>query len=741
MALATARPRQGREVLPPRTHRKDIQGLRAVAVLLVAFNHAGLGFLDGGYVGVDVFFVLSGYLITGVLIGDAARNRRVSISEFYIRRARRILPAATLTLVATTIASYLILNVVRAKEAFTDITWSAFFGANVHFANVGTDYFAKDRPESPVRHFWSLAVEEQFYIVWPTVIAIVLFGLLVLPRHKDRRKPITERALRRLTVVIAVIFAVSLAWSVSRTHSDPTAAYFSTFTRAWELALGAGLATIMLQLHRLPRQVRLVLGWTGLAAIAAAATLFDAQTAFPGYAALLPCVGAAMVIAAGVAPDHSRFAAGRLLAIRPMRYTGDLSYTLYLWHWPILVLAEARHGSELSLQANLALLAGAFLLSVITYTYFENPLRRGRKPRQSREPDMQVLLAWIMCPLLVFLMTGIYGYKVDKKVEAANFAQYNFEARRAAAQKAAASKLTLEQRRSLDEAALRKQEVALNLTGALPAVTKAAQAAERGAKIPKFLTPSPATDDFANAVAKMSPGCSAEGTKTSSAICATGSGSKSMVVFGDSKAYMWLPAIEKFATRLGYRVLPVVKSECGATHWGGAPSTPSCRKWLGWAKSKVAELKPDVVLLATRYLASDAGSLAHSTEASKGITELIPELRKSAKKVILVGDIFGQHEEPGDCLLRDGATLGTCSTPYDAPRKNFYRTISVRAIERGAGFIDVSGWFCARATCPSVVGDTVVYAAFNHVTKAYADQLVDIFQKRFTQALTRTAAT
>src|SRR4051794_19306684 len=163
-------------VLPSGRHRRDIQGLRAVAVLLVALNHAGVGFLKGGYVGVDVFFVLSGFLITSILLGDAVKRDRVSLATFYQRRARRILPAATLTLVVTAIASYSILNVVRAKEGFTDILASAIFAANVRFAHVGTDYFAQGQPESPVRHFWSLAVEEQFYLVWPTLMAVILFG-------------------------------------------------------------------------------------------------------------------------------------------------------------------------------------------------------------------------------------------------------------------------------------------------------------------------------------------------------------------------------------------------------------------------------------------------------------------------------------------------------------------------------------------------------------------------------------
>jgi peptidoglycan/LPS O-acetylase OafA/YrhL len=439
--------RRGLELLPPKTHRNDVQGLRAVAVLLVVFNHAGVGFLGGGFVGVDVFFVISGYLITGLLIRGAAQDRRMSVGDFYIRRARRILPAATLTLASTAIASYYILNVARAKEAFTDITWSGLFAANIRLSNVGTDYFAQDRPESVIRHFWSLAVEEQFYIVWPTLVGVALFGfVLIRSTRGDLRHRITQKALTRLTVLVASIFVLSLGWSVYQTHSDPTPAYFSTFTRAWELALGAGLATVMLQLRALPATVRLVLGWSGLAAIAAAAVLFDDGTPFPGSAALVPCVGAAMLIAAGVAADQPRFGAGRVLSVAPMRYVGDLSYTLYLWHWPILVLAEAKYGTSLSLGSNLALLAGAFALSVLTYTLFENPLHRGTWPFRRIALSHGFLSAWVLAPLIVIIVAGFGRQGVEKEVADAQYKLATASEDRARAEARRNAALTAKQR-------------------------------------------------------------------------------------------------------------------------------------------------------------------------------------------------------------------------------------------------------------------------------------------------------
>ena len=255
-------------------HRGDIQGLRAVAVLLVALGHAGVSFLQGGYVGVDVFFVLSGFLITGLLISEARTRRHVSLIDFYLRRARRILPAATLTLVATDLAVYHLLNFVRAKQYLQDSISSAIFGANIHFASIGTNYFAQGQPPSPFQHFWSLSVEEQFYVVWPTLFILVLG--LSFRRYAMRPAWIRERAINRVLVVVALIAGVSLVFSILYTSQNPAAAYFSTPARVWELGLGACLALGATRLAAIPVRWRMFMSWAGIGLIAVAAVAFSA---------------------------------------------------------------------------------------------------------------------------------------------------------------------------------------------------------------------------------------------------------------------------------------------------------------------------------------------------------------------------------------------------------------------------------------------------------------------------------
>src|SRR5436190_1041733 len=253
------------EPLPRLTSRPDVQGLRAVAVLVVIGAHAGVPFLQGGFVGVDVFFVVSGYVISSLLLREVTATGRVRIGDFYARRARRILPAACLVLVATSVYAAFQLPLTRVAQVLEDVKWAALFAANIHFSQLGTDYFEQDRAVSPVQHMWSLAVEEQFYLVWPLLI-VVLLALV----HRRR--------VRALTVVVAVAWAASLGWSIVLTATSPVSAYFSSLTRAWELATGALLALAGHQLPRLPVAVRHALTVVGLGAVAVAVVMFSETT-------------------------------------------------------------------------------------------------------------------------------------------------------------------------------------------------------------------------------------------------------------------------------------------------------------------------------------------------------------------------------------------------------------------------------------------------------------------------------
>jgi peptidoglycan/LPS O-acetylase OafA/YrhL len=354
-----------------RRFRPDVQGLRAVAVVLVVLFHAHVPTLTGGYVGVDVFFVISGFVITGVLLRERASTGSNSIVTFYGRRARRIIPAATLVIITAVIASYIVLGILAGGQTAGDARWASVFLINVHFSHEGTNYLSSLLPPSVLQNYWSLAVEEQFYLVYPAVFLVVA-GL--------RR----QRSLRcRLGLMLAIAVAGSLAESVVMTSNDPNTAYFSTVPRIWELALGGLVAVGTVGLRRVPKPLASAASWLGLGLILVAAFVFTPATSYPGSAVILPVAGAALVIAGGVA--EPAYGAEVLLRLRPCQWLGLISYSLYLWHWPILTMAaERRGGDSLPVAQSLGWVVVSVGLATVTYLVVENPVRHSPRLRARR---------------------------------------------------------------------------------------------------------------------------------------------------------------------------------------------------------------------------------------------------------------------------------------------------------------------------------------------------------------------
>jgi peptidoglycan/LPS O-acetylase OafA/YrhL len=367
--------------------RPDIEGLRAVAVGLVLLFHAYRQPFSGGFVGVDVFFVISGFLITSLLLREQTKTGRISIAGFYARRVRRILPASTLVVVATVFATYYLLAFIAGKQAASDAKWTAIFAANIHFGLLGTDYLGSQLPPSPLQHMWSLGVEEQFYVVWPG-----LFLLMVLivrgPRHRAA-----------MAGVLGAIIATSLAWSVVETMSNATWAYFSPLTRAWELALGALVALLAPVISKLPQAFSEFIAVAGVIGIVMSAVLFTQTTPYPGSAVALPVVSSAALIAAGCI--SSRTIVGRALSMRPMQWVGARSYSLYLWHWPVLILAQQYAERDLGGWQSTALLAVAVAASALSYSFLENPVRRARVLNSRTGLSLAMGAALIVATILV----------------------------------------------------------------------------------------------------------------------------------------------------------------------------------------------------------------------------------------------------------------------------------------------------------------------------------------------------
>lgn len=380
----------------PRPHfRPDIEGLRAIAILLVVGYHAGLPGFSGGYVGVDIFFVLSGYLITWLLVHEAQETGSINLPRFYARRARRLLPALALVLVTTIILGAMVYAPLEQRYLANTAVATATYLSNVLFALGATDYLGADQHTNPLLHTWSLSLEEQFYIVWPLFV-MVAFGATRWQRHKSDY--------RRLIVWMAGAVAISFAVSSYLTSTNQPWAFFSSPTRAWEFAVGA--CGILLPVgsvrkilgHRVnlgrdenrPRLVQ-ICGWTGMGGFLAGAVLYTGETSFPGTAALLPVFSTILVLRAGAAATESRLS--KLLALGPLQRVGRVSYSWYLWHWPVLVFGTAIF-QGLSITFRILLLVGSLLLAEASHRFIENPVRHGSwlSARPRRSLAMAVLL-------------------------------------------------------------------------------------------------------------------------------------------------------------------------------------------------------------------------------------------------------------------------------------------------------------------------------------------------------------
>ena len=643
--------------------RPDIQGLRAIAVLLVALCHAGVPFLAGGYVGVDVFFVISGFLITGWLLRRFASSGRVPFTQFYAARARRILAASTLTLVVTVIAAWHYLNYIRAVSVFHDAIWATLFAANVHFAEVGTNYFAQDNPPSPLQNFWTLAVEEQFYIVWPALLALALFA---------------ARGRRMLLIIpVSAVVLASLGFCIHDTRVNPVGAYFSTFARGWEFGLGALIAIGAAELSRIPGGIRACMSWVGLAGIVLAGVLFTSTTEFPGYAALLPVLATVLVIVGGLGVSH-RFGAGMLLRHQPFALTGDVSYAFYLWHWPILVIVAEHAGHDLTVWQNLGLLVIGFGVSLITYWSFENPIRHSRVLSMPRP-------ALAMWPATVGMVLGLALVAVSSEPVLASTA--------------APSVPIVKHPLGTYTAAVRNSVAPARLASPIPTVLHPS--------IAQLPYDNPSGQGGCDTRGGLGLRCSEGATKSA----------KKFVVIGDSHAAAWMPALDYFGRKTHRRLIPVVHAGCTL----GVASRPGsiCAKWWPKALARIKALKPGFIVVAQYY-----DPRIPRQQMYAGLNTELVALRKRVKKIIFLEDP-PRHPDinPVDCLLRSGATLGSCTLRFPTELNTEHVRIQKSVANHHDRYLRTKRWFCYGGECPMVVGRTIAYWDTEHITLTYSRQI------------------
>ncbi len=655
--------------------RPDIQGLRAVAVVAVVLNHAGIPFVSGGYVGVDVFFVISGFLITSHLLRSLERDNRIHFGAFYARRARRILPASFTVLAASIAGAYFFVPPVLREQVFRDAVATALYVPNYAFAIQGTDYLADSAP-SVFQHYWSLGVEEQFYLLWP----LLLLAAFVLTRGSRRA----------LVVALAVVVVGSFIVCVLLTYSSQPWAFFSLWSRAWELGIGGLVAVVPVAgARRMPAAIAGTLGWIGVAGILVASILFSASTAFPGSAAALPVASAALVIFAGGTP--SRFGPLLVLGLRPVQFLGLISYSLYLVHWPILILTEDAVGTyvTLSVWATTGLALAAVPIAWALYRWIENPARDSTwLTRRSWRPLVAAGVGSLVLALVA--STGA----------------------------SATTGLPLNSGRA-----------AAASTPTDPPIATAF--------VPSNLRPSlqRAADDNP---ALYADGCEVGFAQTVPGPCYLGDPKgKRIVLFGDSHAAQWYPALAAIAKNEGYRLETQTKSACPSVDIEIARNGVDYKACDVWRDNVLRDLKsdPPALVIIANYDNPDFNDSSNTSDQwAAGMRSTLGQLT-AVTKVAVIADTPDFRVSPIVCLSAHLTSAVDCARPATTVLKSPGRVPSADPSNlSGATFIDLTGYFCTTS-CPPIIGATMVYRDSHHLSATFAASLAPVLEPRIDELL------
>ena len=697
-----------------------IQGLRAIAVLLVVVYHFWPGRLTGGYIGVDVFFVISGFLITQQLSRQLERTDRIALPSFYAKRARRLLPAAITVLVFASLATLFIMPLSSLTENVREILASTFYVENWVLAANSVDYLAAANEASLVQHYWSLSLEEQFYLFWPVLLlGASVFAVKVLGRRKWVG----------LIAVLAVVGVVSFALSVFVTATDPAGAYFVTYTRVWEFAVGGALA-LLPRLRPTKAWQSNILGWGGIAVVLGCGYFFTASTPFPGYMAAVPVLGTAAIIVA-----HHRekpWDAGRVLSFRPVSFIGDISYSLYLWHWPLIIIAPYIPGWGLSTLNRIALFLFCFVIAWLTKRFIEDPARKWRffTTRRPRVTLIGVVAAMAVSSLFVGSAWAVQQPKYD--TEATQLAE------------------TLANPPACFGAASGPTD------GVAPIDPLCVNPELAGQIIP--------SPGFGNADRPEHPECLSTLNDASVRDCTFGSeatDAPQIALIGDSHAYALMDPFIQMAEQNGWHLTTYLKGGCpwSTTPLGGSDAfARSCDDWRGALTAQLAAHTPfDAVFTAAltdRALsadeeattglidAADADGSAASPQGQAAVTgygEAWQQVLGQGTPIVTVVDNPAWEDDPNKCLRTESES--SCAEPREDGLAAF-DPIAVAA--RGAvaqgrdvTLLDFSDTYCTAEECAAVIGGANVYRDPDHLTRTFAFTLEPFLQKAMASALAR----
>lgn len=659
----------------------DLQGLRALAVCLVLIFHLFPETLTGGYVGVDVFFVLSGYLMTALLMRENDKSGKISFSGFYARRIRRLVPAASIVVAAVALFAF-VMPETRWMFMAQEIIASTFFVENWLLAWRSVDYLSRDAEPGMLQHYWTLGVEFQFYIIWPFIVAASIWlsrrtGLSLLPT---------------LTVAAILVTLISLAASVYATPLNPDRAYFATELRIWEFSIGGIVAASRIR-DWLPGWLKAAAGLLGVAMIVAASVLYSKLTLFPGWAALVPCGGAALFIAAG---GSQLSIINRAMSFRPITYIGDISYSIYLWHWPLIIVAMAVFADQYDWPIKLGIAGLSVLLAIVTKIAVEDPLRRVKSLSTTYFAGSAFAAtgAALACiPLVLLVNATSSSTAATSPIQGANF-QYP---------------------------GARALISDTNDAAFIPGLAQARR-----------------DRPVANA-----DGCHVQLDARDAVSCTYGDpeGSWHIVLIGDSHAGQLSDAFKLVAESNGWRYTHMSKSNCPfldaeVTQAREQRPFDECTDWNEAALATILELQPDMVFTTQiwRIAVPDKTVPQSFDPMAEALVRRWETLRAHGIEVAAIRDTPDFGIIAADC---EATTPGQCDQPraellHDQPL--------LRAAEQtGVPVLDLTDAICTETTCPTVVGNVFVWRDQNHMTATYVRTIAPFLEQEIrTKVLERT---
>jgi peptidoglycan/LPS O-acetylase OafA/YrhL len=654
---------------PARVFRPELQGLRALAVTLVVIYHIWLNRVSGG---VDVFFAISGFLLTGQLL-RAAGNGPLELARRWSRTVVRLVPSMAVVLLATAGAGMVLLPEGRWAQTVRELLAAGLFVENWRLAADSVDYAARSNVPSVVQHFWSLAVQGQFFLVWPLLVA----GVVLAARGS------LQRIRRYLTVAVAAVFLLSLSYSIELTAADQPLAYFHSLTRLWEFALGGLLALYVASRHAtpLPRRVRVGLGWVGVLGLVVCGSVFQASSVFPGLAALWPTGCAVLVLLAGTTGE--RFAADRILTARPVLYLGELSFTLYLWHWPVLILYRVTERPAAIGPAGLGIVAVSLALAVLTHHLVEKPVLTLRLSTSGS------YRLGALCVIAVMVVVSGWQARIVLRTDTS------------------------------------AHVMDADHPGALALVSGEPLAA------PVLPPPVSVLEDWVR-IERWDCTQLARFPMKRCTLPMDGPPTKRIVVVGDSHLQQLTGALIPTARAQHWQLTVIARGACPfSTVSEVNPDEVDCLNWNSAAEAEIEDLRPDAVVT----LASRNVRVGLTEQTPPGFVAQWRRLDALHIPVLAIRDNPRFDTAMPDCVQN--------FTNCGAPRNELYTVdppwTRIRDLPSNVSFLDIANAVCTASFCPAEVGNVLVYLDDNHLSASYSTSMAGLLADATVAALSRGA--